>query len=208
MNNTVDLITEIYQFFLGAPDYSVYERTDNGNLFRIMKVGDELRVTVFREDTSLFEKSIQFEYLPMRYTLGHVFSKGWKAVFDARSQRGVVSNSDTYNYTIEHFADYGLNLDDRQDMLRLNNIMEAHGESLEDLGDYTAEAFDFGCNDRADAAEWYLETNAFWNSWNEFAEWALDTENDIDSVKESLLSSLMYGNLVKTTDGIVELSVV
>jgi len=202
----IDLITEIYKVFLGAPDGTIYERTDNGNLFRIMKEED-LTISVYRENVSLYQKTIPFEYMAMRYTLSHVFGKSWKSVFDALGQRGVVSNSKSYNYTIEHYNEYGLNLESRQDMLRLNNILEAHGESLEDLGDYTAEAFEFGCNDRADAAEFYLETNAFFDSWNAFAEYALDNES-IEDAKEYLSWSLMYGNLAVTTDGIVEKNVV
>ncbi len=204
----LDLIAEIYQFFLGVPVGTIYERTENGSLFRLIKGDGELSIYVLREGQTLYEKTICYDYMPLRAVLGRILRKDWQAVFDALGQYGVVSNSDVYNYTIEHYAEYGLNLDSREDMLKLNNVMEANGESLEDLGDYTSIAFDFQCRDRADAAEWFLETNAFWNGWNEFAEWSLDSENDIDSARESILSSILYGNLVMTTDGIVDVGIV
>lgn len=209
-NRKEDLILEIYRGFLNMPDGTVYERIEDGALFRFTKEDYRLYCSVMWNTTSsnLYVKSIPFEYMTIRNTLDRLFSKDWQKVFDEIRSAGVTSNSRTYNYTIEHFNEYGLNISSKDDMLKLNNVMEAHGETLEDLGDYTSKAFDFECKDRADAAEWFLETNGFWDSWNDYAWFNVECENSIEDAKESLLFSLKHSNLVKTTDGIVECGIV
>lgn len=122
-----------------------------------------------------------------------------------------LSKSDTYQYSIDNFKDYNLGLVSKEDMRMLLNILEAHGETLEDIGDYTSYAFTKGyapCITRMDAAEFWIETNAFFNGWNSYVEFLSDGNESLEELKEEIIMEIDNSDLVITTDGLVERNVV
>ena len=113
-----------------------------------------------------------------------------------------------YDYISENFAAYELPIYSEDHMRSFLNKLEAHGESLEDFIEGRSYSYDFIDTYSVKlAAELIDECNAFFCSWNEFAERFFDTDS-IAEAMEFLRDFLEYGNLVLTTDGIVELNIV
>lgn len=121
------------------------------------------------------------------------------------------SKKQIFNYSILNYDAYGLGIEDEDQMLRLLNIMEAHGETLEHINeDYSyIDQLSTRVLTPTEKAEFALETNQFYGSWNEYALMLLD--RGVDSVEEfeqDFSSMLELTELALVTDGIVEMNIV
>lgn len=122
----------------------------------------------------------------------------------------VVSKKKNYNHSIQHCREYGIGIETEYDMLSLLNKLEAHGETLEQIGEYNSYAYEmYGKNTREDAVRFVLETNAFFQSWNKVLEFSiLEEAETIEDAREQILWDIEYADYVLTTDGIVERNIV
>lgn len=127
----------------------------------------------------------------------------------------VKSNSKQYNHIISNYDKYNLSLDSQEDMLRLLNILEAHGETLDSLHDCRGQ-FDGFCNKvnvyddivtDAELADGILATNAFYKSKEEFLSCYLD-DDDYQDYVELWEDNIKHGDTIQTTDGYVEINIV
>lgn len=129
-----------------------------------------------------------------------------------------ISNSKQYNYIISNFDKYNLELTSETDMLILLNKLEAYDETLDSLHDCNGNMNGF-CdlvvtNDNqyftdAEISNAVNETNAFFESKEQYLEWSAETDiEDLKILSEIWDDNLEGGSIVKTTDGYVELSVI
>lgn len=161
------------------------------------------------EDVSVWQEWAPLDYIKVWNVLSDTHNRDYEAQIREMERDVTLSKSKLYNFFISQFNEYHLNVESKEDFKVLLNILEAHGETLEDIGEYTAEAYDYGAETRADAAEHYLECNAFFDSWNNYCESLIDSCNEsVEEFKEFLCQDLEWSNLAITTDGIVELNVV
>ena len=109
----------------------------------------------------------------------------------------------TYNHIAQNYAAYELELNSPEEMLTLLNILEAHGESLEDIANYTSHAIDNIFNSditRKDIVQALMECNVFFDGEN--SDYLQDREVNF------LKSGLASGRIFKTTNGYVEINIV
>ncbi|MGL6219416.1 MAG: hypothetical protein ACRC36_15370, partial [Lacrimispora sphenoides] len=158
---------------------------------------DTYRVT--DPDDGLYEGEVivNFEDLPEEDPYFEVKAEK----FNAESNRN--SNLDLYNHIAQNYAAYDLGLNSPEEMLTLLNILEAHGESLEDIANYTSHAIDNIFNSditRIDIVQALMECNVFFDGEN--SDYLQDREADF------LESGLASGRIIKTTNGYVEINII
>jgi len=126
---------------------------------------------------------------------------------DYFSKREITSTydktTDLNNHMIQNYAAYDMGLNSSADMLALLNILEAHGETLEDMANFTSHAIDniFKNNiSRKDIVQALMECNVFFDSKN--SEHLQNRESDF------LESGLASGRIVRTNNGYVEINIV
>lgn len=127
----------------------------------------------------------------------------------------LVSNSKQYNYIISNYDKYNLGLQSEYEMMSLLNKLEGHGETLDSLHycDYNgfcnimfSDNYGELTDERiADAVD---ECNSFFPSKQTYLEWTETEGEDLQILSEMWDDSIASGNIVKTTDGYVELNVV
>ena len=128
-----------------------------------------------------------------------------------------ISNSKEYNYILSRYDNYNLGLQSQYDMISLLNKLEAHNETLDSL--HHCNGFQDGFCDLvvtdkdgfftdAEIANAVIETNAFYPSKQSYLEWREEECEQLQELSEMWDDLFANGNIVKTTDGFVELDIV
>lgn len=111
--------------------------------------------------------------------------------------------TDLNNTMAQNYSAYDLGFNSPEEMLTLLNILEAHGESLEDIANYTSHAIDNIFNSditRIDIVKALMECNVFFDGEN--SDYLQDREADF------LESGLASGRIIKTANGYVEINII
>ena len=152
---------------------------------------DTYRVTDINDGLYEGEIVIKFEDLPEEAPYCEIKTEK----FNAESNRN--SNLDLYNQIAQNYVAYDIGINSPADMIALLNILEAHGETLEDIANFTSHAISNIFKPditRRDIVEALMECNVFFDG------------NDCDfGYMESGLASM---KVIKTTNGYVEINVV
>lgn len=114
-----------------------------------------------------------------------------------------LTNADMYGYISQRYQSYNLGIRSSDEMVVLLNILEAHGETLENIANFTSHAIDniFKPNiTQKDIADTLLECNAF------FSEENFGYIQDMG--QDSFEGGLKSGQIIKTTNGYVEINIV
>lgn len=162
--------------------------TDNEFYFELSITG----TVIFNAESEYYNFLDEEESLPIEYFIN-------KSVV----QEVEVIEKRSYNHIIQNYAAYDLGLNSPEEMLTLLNILEAHGETLEDIVNFTSHAIDniFKSDiTRKDIVEALMECNVFFDAKN--SEYLQDRETDF------LESGLESGRIVKTTNGYVEIDII
>jgi len=120
------------------------------------------------------------------------------------------SNNKQFEFPLSCYGEYGLELENEREMLVLLNILEANQETLEDIGGFTCQALAVMDGDatRADIARHYLVCNAFYECEEEYLLFLVQGGQTTEEAVESFQEELKFGNVVRTSDGIVALNIV
>lgn len=158
---------------------------------------DTYRVTDLTDGLYEGEVIVNFEDLPEEDPYFEVKAERHNAYFS----KNLDDNS--YNNIAQNYAAYDLGLNSPEEMLTLLNILEAHGETLEDIGNFTSHAIDNIFNSditRIDIVQALMECNVFFDGEN--SDYLQEREADF------LESGLASGRIIKTTNGYVEINIV
>jgi hypothetical protein len=158
---------------------------------------DTYRVTDLTDGLYEGEVIVNFEDLPEEDPYFEVKAEKHNAYFSKSP------DVDLYNHVAQNYAAYDIGINSPEEMLTLLNILEAHGETLEDIANFTSHAIDNIFKDditRKDIVEALLECNVFFDGEN--SEYLQDRDADF------LKSGLASGRIIKTTNGYVEINIV
>ncbi len=158
---------------------------------------DTYRVTDMDDGLYGGEIVVKFEDLPKEDPYFEIKAEKFN------SESNGSANTNLYNQIAQNYAAYDLGINSPAEMLTLLNILEAHGEALEDIANFTSHAIGNIFKPditRKDIVQTLMECNVFFDEKN--SEYLQDREADF------LESGLVSGRIIKTTNGYVEINVV
>ena len=109
-----------------------------------------------------------------------------------------ISNNQSYNFIIGQFRKYNIGLISERETLLILNMLEAHGETFEDIGDWNSYVYELGAESRAEAIHLLNESNIFYESKEHYIERMLINGYSIEEAE-----AIFEKDIVKTTDGYV-----
>lgn len=110
------------------------------------------------------------------------------------------------DYILEHWKDYTLGIDSRNEMLELLNILEYHSKTLDDLHDVCFNGYDEFCGiigkfeSDADVVKALHEYHLFFPDETSFLKYVSLLAKESEMQTEEVLQRESYG---QTTDGVV-----
>ena len=110
-----------------------------------------------------------------------------------------LSNNQSYNFIIGQYRKYNIGLISERETLLILNMLEAHGETFEDIGDCNSYVYELGAESRAEAITLLNESNIFYESKECYMERMLVYGHSFEEVEASFEK-----DVVKTTDGYVK----
>jgi len=160
---------------------------------------DTYRLTDWTDNGYDGETLVKFEDLPEVDPYSEIKAEKFN------SESNGSANVNLYNQIAQNYAAYDIGLNSPEEMLVLLNILEAHGETLEDVANFTSHALDNVINDvyspdvtRKDIVETLMECNVFFDGKKPLC------VMDHIHINEGLSS----GRIIKTTNGYVEINII
>ena len=158
---------------------------------------DTYRVTDINDGLYEGETVVKFEDLPEEDPYSEI------KVEKFNSESNGSDKINLYDKISQNYVAYDIGIDSSAEMLDLLNILEAHGETLEGIANFTSHAISniFKPNiTRKDIVEALMECNVFFDG--ESSEYLQDREADF------LESRLASGKIIRTTSDYVEVNII